>query len=643
MDKMLTDLIKIFNYFFTKVERASWLRWLMRCIKGLPGEDWQRKDRLRIPIYSLGAFLIIGMIWALLTVPLQMRHRLSFLEGLIFALIQASCVCNAALFGHNRVVVRGWESGRKHINALNYLLMYCFYLVLLSGGQFFHPVLGWLMALCPTLWTLTQESKRIVRYPENINTRFKICTIDEAYKERHFYTQNTGYAYAGLYVSPEYATTHFAWIGAIGTGKTTMLLDYVETVLRDVYLKEYSLVLFNPQQDFFQKLQRLAPNVPVIISNPFDARCQAWEMWKDFSSISSADHIASMLFPEPNDGKSNSKFFSDAARAVLKGIIRVFIGRKSPWTLRDLVLLASEGNEVIRPFLDTNAMAKIAAAAVQRGETGDSVLATICVELTKFDVVAALLHHHQMSGRTFSMSDLKGKTLLVGWRHSKSASLQPYNRLLFGYLNSVTLDNSERYDEPHTFIVIDEFHQLGKIQDFETIAAMGRTKGISFGIAFQSIDQLKKIYGENETNVILGEISNKTYFGCDHSTAQWMAETVGRMDQVYKTKSFSESKSWGFDSTRTKGWTENLRVEFAILPQEFMYLGKPKESGTIRGYAKNDNMMWQFEIPIQKTPEVENAEPNFEPVHKDYEELIPWTQDDLRRLNIEDILKFEKC
>ena len=84
-----------------------------------------------------------------------------------------------------------------------------------------------------------------------------------------------------------------------------------------------------------------------------------------------------------------------------------------------------------------------------------------------------------------------------------------------------------------TYFILDEFANIGKIPDFDKKISTSRSRGISFSVILQSVDQLEAVYeksyevimGNCDTHVFLGSNSFKTV---EYFSKQLGEKTIGR-------------------------------------------------------------------------------------------------------------------
>ena len=92
--------------------------------------------------------------------------------------------------------------------------------------------------------------------------------------------------------------------------------------------------------------------------------------------------------------------------------------------------------------------------------------------------------------------------------------------------------NGGRLNE-RTYFILDEFANIGKIPDFDKKISTSRSRGISFSVILQNVDQLEAVYeksyetimGNCDTHVFLGSNSFKTV---EYFSKQLGEKTIGR-------------------------------------------------------------------------------------------------------------------
>lgn len=171
----------------------------------------------------------------------------------------------------------------------------------------------------------------------------------------------------------------------------------------------------------------MEPAAEVIILNPFDSRCHAWDISADVTNARHANSIAQILIPQ-EDG-SHHPFFSDAARAIVSAVMVAFAEFKErdglEWSLRDVIVTVRSVQRIQLLVRQFPVVEEMIAAYLADEEVMPSVLSTIATKIAPFEVVAALWEKARSEKRCISPSDwLKSESILnVGaWFGSPSPS-----------------------------------------------------------------------------------------------------------------------------------------------------------------------------------------------------------------------------
>ncbi|WP_169742998.1 type IV secretory system conjugative DNA transfer family protein [Desulfobacter vibrioformis] len=177
-----------------------------------------------------------------------------------------------------------------------------------------------------------------------------------------------------------------------------------------------------------------------------------------------------------------------------------------------------------------------------------------------------------------------------------------YFSLFINLFYSACFEYCLRHYEPHTlpvFFFLDEFGNLGRINNFAAIATTLRKRRCSISIILQDLAQLKAVYGLNDASTIFsGGMSNKLFFsGMDLETCLYLERVLGvntAYDVVYGD--FSEN-------ARTVAKPLMTADEIRMLP---------KDKGILISGAKRPillNMKPYFRIPrLNKLTEKAQAE-----------------------------------
>ena len=106
-----------------------------------------------------------------------------------------------------------------------------------------------------------------------------------------------------------------------------------------------------------------------------------------------------------------------------------------------------------------------------------------------------------------------------------------------------------------TFFILDEFANIGQIPDFDKKISTSRSRGISFSVILQNLDQLKSIY-EKSYETIIGNCDTHVFLGSNSfATVEYFSKELGEKTISHSSKSVNRDN----DSVR-KGYSESDQI-----------------------------------------------------------------------------------
>ena len=104
-------------------------------------------------------------------------------------------------------------------------------------------------------------------------------------------------------------------------------------------------------------------------------------------------------------------------------------------------------------------------------------------------------------------------------------------------------ENGGRLKVP-TFFICDEFANIGKIPDFDKKISTSRSRGISFSVILQNLDQLEAVY-EKSYETIMGNCDTHVFLGSNSfKTVEYFSKQLGETTIVRDTKSTNRDKNY---------------------------------------------------------------------------------------------------
>jgi energy-coupling factor transporter ATP-binding protein EcfA2 len=381
----------------------------------------------------------------------------------------------------------------------------------------------------------------------------------------------------------EEASKHLAMIGATGSGKTTLIRLFLQSIAPRSYpgqSKPEQLIVFDGQCNMIPLLASMGlreENKNVYILNPYDERGIPWDLADGTQSPLIARHLAALLVPE--EPRSQAPFFANSARdlvyAVILGLSRtVGVG----WSFRDLII-ALDSSKRIRTITARHPRAKVIAARILNDRRhAFGVLSHIGTRLVPFEQVAALWHSSRNPERFRIKEFLEHPGVLVlGNDPVLRDSLWPINALLLKALTQEILRCPLDLRYPRHWFVLDEFPAMEKVDCIHELLRRGRSKGASVLLGMQTLEALMHIYQENPAEDILSQCAYKTFLRAGGpKTAEWAERFFGKLRRTETT--FSES--WGKDG-HSYSVQYNLNERSLFLSSVFMNMPLPTPGGPL--------------------------------------------------------------
>ena len=348
----------------------------------------------------------------------------------------------------------------------------------------------------------------------------------------------------------EEAVKHLVIIGCIGSGKSTLIQLYLQSLaprFRAERREPEQLIIFDGKCEALPQLAALDLNPEderqnIYILNPNDERCAVWDLAEATRTPLMARYLASLLVPEE---RSNAPFFPDSARDL---IFAVLLGLGVPgnpkWDFRDLIC-ALDSRERIRAITARHPRAKVIAERILSDEKHSfGVLSSLGTKIVRFEPVAALWNTARQA-RRFTIEKFLARpgVLVLGNDPVLRDSVWPINALL---LKALTQEILRRPDtrRPRHWFVLDEFPAMERVDCIHDLLRRGRSKGAAVLLGMQGIEALNDIYGENATDDILSQCTYKTFLRAGGpKTAEWAKKFFG---DVRRTEA-SYSESWSKD------------------------------------------------------------------------------------------------
>ncbi|MHB1286737.1 MAG: type IV secretion system DNA-binding domain-containing protein [Leptospirales bacterium] len=343
-------------------------------------------------------------------------------------------------------------------------------------------------------------------------------------------------------ISRDRETRHFFVLGAIGSGKTQVIWNILQSILHRMRSgPEDRLILYDNKSDMTSGLP--VSDSEMILLAPWDARTWAWDVGKDIENASDAATFAERLIPESKD-----KFWSEAPRQIVKACIQhLQATHGTAWSWKDLSR-ALNSQETILGAVMLYAP-NLAPVFVGTGGGPTSTGASLLSSMNAFtgsidDLCRAWDNTDPFTGKEIEPGRVIPRVSLREWAltpivQRRVIILQGNKRYLTlerAYIQTIisafgAIMNSPEMPDSKTrriWFLLDEFPQLGRLENFAQYLEVGRSKGLCVLLGLQDLSQLREIYGR-ETADVWAAICG-TYIVCRSQgveTVRWLTQFFG--------------------------------------------------------------------------------------------------------------------
>lgn len=396
----------------------------------------------------------------------------------------------------------------------------------------------------------------------------------------------------GIHIHPDVAisrdreTRHFFILGAIGSGKTQVLLNILNSILQRMKTgPEDRLILYDNKSDMTSGLP--VSDSEMILFAPWDERTWAWDVGKDIVNASDAASFAERLIPESKD-----KFWSEAPRQIVKSCVQQLqTSHGTDWSWKELSKALSSQETILGAVMlyAPNLAPVFVGSGGGPTSTGASLLSSMnAFTGTIDDLCRAWDNTDPFTGQEIEPGRNIPRVSLREWAltpivQRRVIVLQGNKRYLTlerAYIQAIVsafgaIMNSPEMPDSRSrriWVLLDEFPQLGRLENFAQYLEVGRSKGLCVILGLQDLAQLREIYGR-ETADVWASICG-TYVVCRSQgveTVQWLSRFFG--ERTINTKRVSKT---GSTKGMAKTVTEELRTESVITSDVLNGLGDNK-------------------------------------------------------------------
>lgn len=426
------------------------------------------------------------------------------------------------------------------------------------------------------------------------------ATDSEKYK---VLTRNKGILLAKNLCLPldKYGNTNVLVVGGSGSGKSASYVTPNATLLHGSYVyTDPKGELYNNTAGFFK-----ANGYDIKVLNLVrPENSDGFNPLVNVSSESDVDIIAHTIV-KGQGGQSKDPYWDDMAEILLKSLIYYLIAARpeEEQNLASAAELVRNANvagdiNILSDLIyelppEHPARKNYSSVEIAPEKAFGSILSTLQSRLGKFDPkdIAGLT-----STNTIDFDEIgKKKTVLYVISSDTHGTYDFILTLFFSQMIQRMYDFADKNGGAlpvKTYFFLDEFANIGAIPDFDKKISTSRSRGISFSVILQSLDQLEAVY-ERSHETIVGNCDTHLFLGSNsQKTLEYFSKALG--EKTITRESISRSEKVEGEKDRSKTFSDNIYARVLMTPDELRRLDKTNciiyESGVKP--IKAEKAMW---------------------------------------------------
>ena len=367
--------------------------------------------------------------------------------------------------------------------------------------------------------------------------------------------------------------------------------------------EEYGDAWFEFKGKAYTDMDRLIKEVKIFRTQTFD------EMYEDMNDL------VSVLVPVQNQ---NDPMWEKGARSITMGVLLAMLEdsgnpelgmTKEKFNLFNASKILQNSNDEYRElreyFEGRDPLSKAVAVSKQvldaPDKTRSSYMSVLLEKLSIFNDtgICALT-----SSSDFKTSDLAERptALFVKIPDEKDTRHGLASIFLTNVYKSLIKVASSYEDlslPRNVYYILDEFGNMPKIEKFDKMITVGRSRKIWFNMVVQSYVQLNNVYGDTVADIVKGNCGIKMFIGSnDMGTCKEYSELCGNVTVL--TKSTSGNKKGGDINV-----SESMQTRPLIYPSELQKLNNKFSSGnslvvTFGNYPLKTQFTPSYKSPLYK-------------------------------------------
>lgn len=336
-----------------------------------------------------------------------------------------------------------------------------------------------------------------------------------------------------LVISQARERQHMLALGQSGAGKTQILLPIMQQAIG----RGDRVLLFDYKGDLTEKL-------PGALLAPWDRRSLSWDVARDCQTKQQARALAEELVA---DGGDNPMWSNGARQILVAMVVSLQRERGQDWTWADLAAIAPAKIEKLREMVEKYNPEGLAAVE-EKNKTAEGLRITLSTYLSQiFDLADAWGRHPRESRLSLvewiNDPNYGPKTLILQGNLEMPSLQRAYLQGVFRVLLSMVGSPRFPAEDHRIWLFLDEFLQIGNIDQLLPLLEVARGKGVRIVLAAQDISRVRDVYGRDQAAALSGVIGTMIIGRTIGESTQWCSDLLGERE-VRRYQSSSSAPAW---------------------------------------------------------------------------------------------------
>lgn len=337
-------------------------------------------------------------------------------------------------------------------------------------------------------------------------------------------------------------TQHLLMHGTTGAGKTQLIMKLLDCLRR----RGDKVIIYDKGNTYTECFYR--PGIDKIL-NPYDTRCENWDLWLEALEAPDFENMAESLIPMHGD---TDPFWVNAARTIFGSVAFTMQKDKDRSLDKLLKLILTSELQELETYLAGTEAATLASDKIEKTAISiRSVITTYLKSLRflqgldipqkqKFSIRDWIQHERDETGKQ------DDSWLFLSSNAEQHSSLRPLISMWFA-MASITMLSLPENRNRRVWFICDELPSLHKLPQLPETIAEARKFGGCFVLGMQSYAQLEKVYGRNAAREVFDLLNTRFFF---RSPSADIARLVSKELGEQEIEDMRENYSYGANTIR---------------------------------------------------------------------------------------------